>query len=193
MKHPHLMPIMHRSSVWPLAALILATLLAWNAMARAAGGLDPYEHFFQTTFGDFQEELQITQEENKKALLIFFEMDECPFCHRMKQNVLNQPEVQAYFREHFRILSVDVGGDVEVTNFQGETMRQADFAFRENRVRATPVFQFYDHEGQPITRFTGATSGVEEFLWLGEFVADGHYQDNNFSRYKRDRQAQSRQ
>jgi len=193
MNRPYLMPITRRSSAWLWSGLILATLLAWSAIARAAGGLDPYEHFFQTTFGDFQEELQITQEEDKKALLIFFEMDECPFCHRMKQNVLNQPEVQAYFREHFRILSVDVGGDVEVTNFQGETMRQADFAFRENRVRATPVFQFYDHEGQPITRFTGATSGVEEFLWLGEFVADGHYQDTNFNRYKRDRQAQSRQ
>jgi thioredoxin-related protein len=88
---------------------------------------------------------------------------------------------------------VDVGGDVEVTNFQGETMRQADFAFRENRVRATPVFQFYDHEGEPIVRFTGATSGVEEFMWLGEFVAEGHHKDTNFNRYKRDRQAQARQ
>jgi thioredoxin-related protein len=176
-----------------VAALVLAALLVLATLARAAGGLDPYEHFFQTTFGDFQEELEIARDEDKKALLIFFEMDECPFCHRMKQTVLNQPEVQAYYREHFRILSVDVGGDVEVVSFKGETMRQADFAFRENRVRATPVFQFYDHEGAPIARFTGATSGVEEFLWLGEFVADGHYKETNFNRYKRDRQAQARQ
>jgi thioredoxin-related protein len=183
-----------RSRVGPtLTGFLLATLLVWSALARAAGGLDPYEHFFQTTFGDFQEELEFTRDEGKKALLIFFEMDECPFCHRMKETVLNQPEVQAFYREHFRILSVDVGGDVEVTNFQGETMRQADFAFQENRVRATPVFQFYDHEGNPIVRFTGATSGVEEFMWLGEFVAGGHYRDDNFNRYKRDRQAQSGQ
>jgi thioredoxin-related protein len=184
----------YRSRRWaPAIALALATALVLGAAARAAGGLDPYDHFFETTFGDFQEELEITRDENKKALMIFFEMDECPFCHRMKQTVLNQPEVQAYYREHFRVLSVDVSGDVEVVNFQGETMRQADFAFRENRVRATPVFQFYDHEGEPIVRFTGATSGVEEFMWLGEFVAEGHHKDTNFNRYKRERQARARQ
>lgn len=174
-------------------ALIAAVLLLFAVAVRAAGGLDPYEHFFQPTFGDFQEELELTRTDDKKALLIFFEMDECPFCHRMKESVLNQPEVQAYFREHFRILSVDVNGDVEVVSFNGESMRQGDFAFRENRVRATPVFQFYDHEGEPIVRFTGATSGVEEFLWLGEFVADGHFRETNFNRYKRDRRDQARQ
>ncbi|OOG23215.1 thioredoxin [Thioalkalivibrio denitrificans] len=177
----------------PLASLALATLLLLGTWGSASAGLDPYDHFFETTFGDFQEELEITREEDKKALLIFFEMDECPFCHRMKETVLNRREVQEFYREHFRILSVDVNGDVEVVHFDGQPMRQADFAFRENRVRATPVFQFYNHDGEPIVRFTGATSGVEEFMWLGEFVAEGHYKETNFNRYKRDRQAQARQ
>ena len=177
----------------PIASLALAALLLLGAAGSASAGLDPYEHFFETTFGDFQEELEITREEDKKALLIFFEMDECPFCHRMKETVLNRQEVQEFYRKHFRILSVDVSGDVEVVSFDGQTMRQADFAFRENRVRATPVFQFYNHDGEAIVRFTGATSGVEEFMWLGEFVAEGHYKETNFNRYKRDRQAQARQ
>ena len=36
-----------------------------------------------------------------------------------------------------------------------------------------------------ITRFTGATNNVQEFLWLGEFVVDGHYKTTNFTRFKR--------
>ncbi|MBS0003440.1 MAG: thioredoxin family protein [Thioalkalivibrio sp.] len=155
------------------------------ALQAAADPRDPYTHFFHPTFGDFQEELEDARADGKQGILIFFEMDECPFCHRMKQQVLNQPGVQDFYREHFAIFSVDVEGDVEITDFQGNSLSQSDFAFREFRVRATPVFQFFDLEGEPTVRFTGATRDAQEFLQLGEFVADGHYQQMNFTRFKR--------
>jgi thioredoxin-related protein len=170
---------------------LMTALFAWGTL-QAATGRDPYEHFFDVTFGDFAEELDHAREEGKTAILVFFEMDACPFCHRMKQTVLNQPEVQDYYRRHFRIFSVDVEGGVEMTDFEGNPTTQSDWAVRANRVRATPVFQFFDLEGKPIARLTGPTSGVEEFLWLGEYVADGHYQETSFTRYKRDRQEQAR-
>jgi thioredoxin-related protein len=158
-----------------------------GSLAAAEEPRDPYEYFFDQTFGDFPEELARAREEGKQGILLFFEMDECPFCHRMKQTVLNQPRVQEQYRERFLSFSVDVGGDLAVTDFNGDTMSQKDFAFKVNRVRATPVFQFYDLDGQPVARFTGATSGVDEFLWLGEYVAGGHYQEMPFTRYKRER------
>jgi thioredoxin-related protein len=166
-------------------ALLALTLVPLGLLA-ATEPRDPYAHFFQPTFGDFQEELEDARTHGKQGVLIFFEMDECPFCHRMKQQVLNQPEVQDYFREHFAVFSVDVEGDIEITDFQGRTMPQSDFAFREFRVRATPVFQFFNLDGEPIARFTGATRDVREFMQLGEFVADGHYQQMNFTRFKRE-------
>jgi thioredoxin-related protein len=159
----------------------------------AAETRDPYGHFFQDTFGDFTEELQLAREEGKQGVLIFFEMDECPFCHRMKQTVLNQPEVQDYYRKHFRIFAVDIEGDIEVVDFEGITKTQKDWAFKDHRVRATPVFAFFDLEGERVARYTGATSGPEEFLWLGEFVADGHYRETNFTKFKREKRQQSRQ
>ncbi len=177
--------IAQASRIIPRFALFVIALASFSLFA-ATEPRDPYIHFFQPTFGDFQEELEDARADGKQGVLIFFEMDECPFCHRMKQQVLNQPEVQDYFREHFAVFSVDVEGDVEITDFQGRTMRQSDFAFREFRVRATPVFQFFNLDGEPITRFTGATRDVREFLQLGEFVADGHYQHMNFTRFKRE-------
>lgn len=156
-------------------------------LALAEEPRDPLEHFFNQSFGDFPEELARAREEGKKGILLFFEMDECPFCHRMKQTVLNQPRVQDFYRERFLSFVVDVGGDLEIIDFNGEHMSEKDFAFKQNRVRATPVFQFYNLEGEPVARFTGATSGVDEFLWLGEYVSEGHYQDMPFTRYKRER------
>ena len=116
-----------------------------------------------------------------------FEMDECPFCHRMKATVLNQPDVQDYFREHFLIFPVDIEGDVEVVDFKGNTTTMKDFAFKQYRVRATPVFAFYDLDGKYIkrARFTGATRDKDEFLLLGRYVVEGAYKKQSFTRYKR--------
>ena len=121
----------------------------------------------------------------KKGILIFFEMDECPFCHYMKTNVLNQPSVQAYFREHFLNFSVDVEGDVEIVDFNGVSKTQKVFAEKDNRVRATPVFAFFDLTGKRMSRFIGRTSGVEEFMLLGKYVAEGYYEKMPFLKFKR--------
>ena len=175
--------------------LIVITFLACafiQSTAVAAAGKDPYKYFFNETWGDFKEELATAREQGKKGILIFFEMDECPFCHYMKMNVLNQPEVQVFYRKNFLIFTVDIEGDIEITNMQGKTMKQKDFAFRENRVRATPVFAFFDLEGKRIFRHTGKTSGVEEFIWMGEYVADGIYKETSFTRYKRNKRKEKK-
>ena len=170
------------------------SLLLLVSFANAGGATrDPGTYFFDQTLGDFSEELQLARDEGKKGILIMFEMDECPFCHRMKTRVLNQVEVQEYFKAHFMIYAVDIEGDVMITDFDGTPMKEKDFAFRQHKVRATPVFGFFDLDGNMITRFTGATNDAREFLWLGEFVVDGHYKTTNFSRYKRQKRRELRQ
>ncbi len=163
-----------------------------TAGQTSADNHDPATHFFHQSFGDLQEDLNIAREENKLALLIFFEMDECPFCHRMKTQILNQPEVQAYFRKHFRILSMDTEGDLEIIDFNGRQTTQKEFSFKQNRVRATPVFAFFDLQGEQIARHTGATANITEFLWLGEYIVKGLFKSQSFTRYKRQRRKTSR-
>jgi len=105
---------------------------------------------------------------------------------------LNQPVVQEYYRKHFLNFSIDIEGDVEMVNFKGKTIKLKDFAFKEHRVRATPVIAFFDLKGKRIYRHTGKTSGVEEFMWLGEFVADGLYKKMRFSAYKKKKRAEKK-
>lgn len=165
--------------------LLLLIPLALYGTVSWAKPRDPGQFFFQETFGDLQEELAIAKEEGKQGVVIFFEMDDCPFCHRMKQTVLNQPEVQDYYRKHFRVISLDIEGDVEMTDFQGNSVSQKDFAFKQFRVRATPVIAFFDLQGNLVMRYTGATKDAQEFLLLGRFVAEGHYKTSKFTRFKR--------
>lgn len=170
-----------------------ALLLLWLAPPLyAAEARDPYTYFFSQSLGDFHEELQNARDQGKQGVLLFFEMDECPWCHRMKNTVLNRPEVQEYFRQHVLSFPVDIEGDVEIVDFKGQAMTQKYFAEKVNRVRATPVFAFYDLNGEQVVRFTGATADPREFMWLGEFFFDGHYKGMRFSRYKRQKREEAR-
>ena len=161
------------------------------ALVQASTPRDPYEFFFEQSLGDLTEELEIAREDGKKGLFLFFEMDECPFCHRMKETVLNQPEVQAYFKQHFHSLTIDIEGDIEIVDFEGSDMTQKAFASK-NRVRATPLLAFFDLDGNRIFKYVGAPSGVQEFMWMGEYIVNQVYLQKDdsgrnirFARYKR--------
>jgi len=164
------------------AILLLVLSLSASSQTR-----DPNQYFFNQTLGDLTEELEIAREEEKKALLIMFEADDCPFCARMKKTVLNQADVQDFYRENFHILAIDMEGDVEITDFNGNTVSMKDFSFKQHRVRATPVFAFFDLDGKAIKRgrYTGAMTGVDEFLQFGRFISEDIYREMSFTSYKR--------
>jgi thioredoxin-related protein len=168
----------------------LAALLALSfslAVSSAESPRDPYEYFFNESFGDYSEELANAKEQGKKAIMVFFEQDECPFCHRMKTTIMNQPAIQAYFRERFLLFAHDIEGDLDLVDFEGNETTQKDYAVKVQRVRATPVIAFFDLEGKRVTRYIGATPSAEEFKWLADFVADEHYKKTSFTRYKREK------
>ena len=165
-----------------LLFLVIIPLFAGN-MAYAQT-LDAGSGFFQQGFGDLTEELEIAIEEGKKGVFVMFDDKDCPWCAKMKATVLNQIEVQAYYRKFFRITRIDRNGDALITDFNGNDISEKDFADK-TRVRATPVMIFYDLQGNPMYRHTGATRNIKEFLWMGEYVAEEKYKTQRFTVYKR--------
>jgi len=166
--------------------LVVAFLLFFTASMASmafADTRDAQQYFFDQKLGDFKNELATAKKEGKKGILFMFELDDCPFCHRMKQTVLNQSEVQDYYRKHFLIFPIDAKGDVPMVDLKGNETTEKKFAI-ENRVRATPVFIYFDLEGNQMTRFTGAAKDANEFLQLGRFVVDGAYKTMPFAKYK---------
>ena len=150
------------------------------AAAFAAETRDPETHFFDQSFGDLREEAQIVRDEGKQAIMVMFESEDCPWCEKMKKTVLNQSDVQDYYRAHFRNLSLFIDSDNPLTDFSGKETTEKDFSFKQHRVRATPVFGFFDHNGKMVVRYTGVTRNRQDFLALGEYVADGHYKKMKF-------------
>ena len=166
---------------------VTLVLLALLTPASAGQTRDPATYFCHDSFNDLREEGEIALQEGKVGVLVMFETDDCPWCRRMKETVLNQVEVHDYFRTHFQVIAINVEGDALVTGFDGKEVPETEFALKHNRVRATPVFAFFDPSGNMLTRYTGTTKDSQEFLWLGEYVVEAHFRTQRFSRYKRKR------
>lgn len=160
--------------------LVLAFALALPVSAEKR---DVHQHFFDQKLGDFKAELATAKAEGKKGILLMFEQEDCPWCHRMKDTVLNQSEVQDWYKKHFLIYSIDIKNDLAMVDFKGRETTEKAFS-AEHRVRATPVFLFFDLEGNPIYRFTGVTKDPREFLLLGRYVVEGIYKTQPFNVYK---------
>ena len=162
--------------------MLILLLMVW--------GLAPVQakdnSMLEQSFGDYTEELELAIGKKKKGIMLFFEQKECPFCHRMKTTIFTQPEVQKYFKKHFLIFSVDIEKKEDITDFQGKSTTQKKYFAKIGRSRgATPVIAFFDLKGKLVTRYTGATSNVKEFMLLGKYVVEKAYLKQSFVRYKR--------
>lgn len=144
---------------------------------------DVHKFFFDQKLSDFKSDLITAKQEGKKGILLMFKQEDCPWCLRMETTILNQSEVQDFFKKNFLIYHVDIKGDVAMVDFKGKETTEKKFS-EENRVRATPVFGFIDLDGKMIFRFTGVAKDVNEFLLVGRYVVDGAYKTQSFPVYK---------
>lgn len=164
-------------------------LLLWIFATAATVVLAaPGDAFFEKSLGDYAAELKAAKQQGKQGMLLVFEAEGCPFCHRMRENVLSRPEVQAFFHRHFTAYSVDILGSVTVTDFSGGEVTEKAFS-RAFKIRATPTFLFLDLDGREIARYTGATRDAAEFMALGRYVTEGHWQRTSFAEFYPDGRA----
>jgi thioredoxin-related protein len=160
---------------------IFALLLALGACA--AGAAEPWERFFSPSLGDLRAEAIEARKDGKQALVVMYQFEECPYCARMKREVLSRPEVQDFYRRHFRVIEIDTRGALDVTGFDGRTLPEKAFA-RAAGIRGTPTFVFHDFEGKVLMKQVGAIGDPQEFLQLGEYVATGAYRSAGFAAWR---------
>ncbi len=144
---------------------------------------DKEKDFFNTNFSDYIENLADAKDAGKIGIFIFFHLDDCPFCHKMRQTVLNKKVVIDYFNKYFLNFEENIESDVELVNFAGKTMKTKIFAQKYNRIGATPVLAFFDLKGRKVMSRTGFV-GIKEFLLLAKYVNEKAYLKERFIRYK---------
>ena len=167
-----------------IALLVLCLLLP--AAVQAAPQVqyrDPVDYFFNPFLYDLQAAAQDAKKAGKSAIMVMYEFEDCPYCRRMKREVLSRSDVQAYFRKHFQLFQIDTLGDQTVTGFDGKDLIEKKFA-RVAGVNRTPTFVFYGlDDGRPLVTWVGGLYDPKEFILLGRYVASGAYRSHSFAQY----------
>lgn len=170
--------------------ILLLILAAWLTGAGAFAA--DAEKFSDQSLGDFPAELKAAQLAGKKGVLLMFEIEDCPYCRKMRQQVLNRDDVQDYFRKHFAIFSADARGDFTITDFSGRETTEKAYA-RALKIRGMPSFLIFGLDGRELARYTGVARDGEEFMQLGRYVADEHYKTQSIEQYYRASQSGRKQ
>jgi thioredoxin-related protein len=160
-----------------------ARLLFFLLASTAALAAEPWEAFFDPFLGDLRSELAEAKAAKKTGLLIMYHFEECPYCARMKREVLSRPEVQSAFHRDYVVIALDTRGSQSVTGLDGKALPENQLA-RELGVQATPSFDFYGLDGAQLYRHVGGIFDADEFLLLGRYVASGEHRSLTFAEFK---------
>ena len=96
--------------------------------------------WMRDTFKDLTEDLDEANAEGKR-LLVMFEQRGCVYCTKMHKEVFSDPQVSQYIEEHYFVVQLNLHGDVEVTDFDGETLSEKAMA-RKWGILFTPTLMY---------------------------------------------------
>ena len=103
--------------------------------------------FFDAHGDDLRHELWLASREEKNGLLVFFHSSDNGYADLMKDSVLRNDEVHAYFKARLRTIAIDKSSQRPLINLSGRNMSEAAFA-AELGVSRSPAFVFFDLQGE---------------------------------------------
>ena len=128
-----------------LMSLIAAIVVAAPVAAAELGddGLHKAD-WMRETFKDLRDDLAEANAEDKRLMLIV-EQRGCIYCTRMHEKVFPRPEIADYIRENFFVVQINLHGDIEVTDLDGESLSEKA-ATRKWGLLFTPSILFLPEE-----------------------------------------------
>ncbi|UOA19098.1 hypothetical protein DSM14862_01885 [Sulfitobacter indolifex] len=128
-----------------IGAAAAAVLLAWPLAAAELGddGLHKTP-WMRDTFKDLREDLEEANAEDKR-LMLMFEQRGCVYCTKMHEEVYPASEISEYIEENYFVVQLNLHGDIEVTDFDGETLSEKQMA-RKWGMLFTPTLMFLPQE-----------------------------------------------
>lgn len=171
-------------------AFLLATLLAFPAFAVEIGddGLHKAP-WMRDTFKDLTEDLEEANAEGKR-LLVIIEQRGCIYCKKMHEEVFVRPEISDFIEENYFVVQLNMFGDVEVTDFDGEAMAEKDIVRRWGAM-FTPTMMFFPEEADDtktardlaVVTMPGAFEKGTTLNLLRWVVEKGYEGDEPFQKY----------
>lgn len=115
------------------------------------------QSWMRDTFKDLREDLDEANLEGKR-LVLMFEQRGCVYCSKMHKDVYSREKVSNYIDENFFVVQLNLHGDLEVTDFDGEILSEKAMA-RKWSILFTPTVLYLPQEvGEGLTAAQAAVS-----------------------------------
>jgi len=168
-----------------LLLLLPAHLTAQEAPAASRGKMGGAKMavppaWFKESFLDISEDVSEAADEEKHVIL-FMEMNGCPYCYKMiEENFKNAP-YKAFIQEHFDVIALNTKGDREVALDEETSANEKEIAALL-KVRYTPTVIFLNQDNKPVARINGYRN-VQEFKGILNYVKEKAYQEQKLPAY----------
>lgn len=173
-----------------LTTLLLAIAVAVPAFAVEMGddGLHKAP-WMRDTFRDLREDLDEAGTEGLRLMLIW-EQRGCIYCTKMHEEVFPRPEIEAMLRDEYFVVQLNLFGDVDVTDFDGEVLSERDMAMKWGII-FTPTLMFFPPEVDEgmsapeaaVVTMPGAFGFHTTKNLLRWVLDEGYLGDENFQKY----------
>ncbi|TCS64300.1 thioredoxin-related protein [Varunaivibrio sulfuroxidans] len=147
--------------------------------------------WFLDSFLELSSDLAETSAQGKR-LAIMWEQRGCPYCRETHLVNLRQPKVVDYITKHFNVIQMNLWGDREVVDFDGEKLSEKKLA-RKYGVQFTPTIMFFKDDPNGIGKLSPRDREVwrllgywKPFHFLNSFVyvsEKAYEKEPNFQRW----------
>ena len=157
--------------------IILGTLsscFSAENQGKFIGGKDTtMPSWFLSSFLDLNEDIEELASNNKR-LILFLHQPNCPYCHKFVYENLEDEKTKAKIQKDFAVMDINMFGDREVTDIDGNTSSEKEFAIK-HKVQFTPTVIFFDENANQVLRLNGYQS-IEKFNLAIDYVKDREQQ-----------------
>lgn len=108
-----------------LVTLLAALTVAFPIWAAELGddGLHKAD-WMRDTFKDLREDLEEANAEGKRLMLLI-EQRGCSYCAKMHREVFSDPDVDAFIRDNFFVVQINLHGDIEIVDLDGQELSES--------------------------------------------------------------------
>lgn len=136
--------------------------------------------WFKESFLEIADDVDEATDANKHVLL-FFQLNGCPYCDRMLTEAFESEPLKSYIQEHFDVIAINVRGDRDVAFNEEVSVTEKELA-EKLKVRATPGILFLNANNKPVVRVDGYRA-PERFTHILNYVAEKAYENQKLAAY----------
>ena len=134
--------------------------------------------WFKESFLEIADDVDEASEAGKQVML-FFELNGCPYCDRMLRESFETDPTSSYIQANFDVIAINIQGDREIA-FNEEISVSEKRLGEMLKVYSTPAIVFLDENNKTITRVNGYRA-PQRFQQVVEFVATRAYRSTTLT------------